>query len=91
MSLRESIVSDLPNIYKELADAQVTFKGNQIYAFFDDNYDVESIRQKVLRVQESDVVGITNADTIDIGGVAHKVIMFEKTADGLEMIIGVEK
>ena len=91
MSLRESIVQDLPHIYKELADAQVVFRGNTIYAFFDDNYDVDSIRQKVLRVQESDVAGITNADAIEIDGVSHKVIMFEKTADGLEMIVGVEK
>ena len=91
MSLRESIVQDLPHIYKELADAQVVFRGSSIYAFFDDNYDVESMRQKVLRVQEGDVAGITNDDTIEIDGVAHKVIMFEKTADGLEMIVGVEK
>ncbi len=91
MSLKESIVNDLPLIYKELADVQATFKGNPIYAFFDDNYDVENIRQKVIRVQSSDVQGITNADTITIDGITHKVIMFEKTPDGFEMIIGLEK
>lgn len=91
MSLKESIVQDLPLIYKELADTQVDFKGNLIYAFYDDNYDVENIRQKVIKVQASDVSGITNADTIEIDGITHKVIMFEKTPDGFEMIIGLEK
>ena len=91
MSLRESVAADLPNIYKELADVQVGYRGNQIYAFYDDNYEVESMRQKVIRVQDSDVTGITNADTIDIAGTTYKVVMFQQTADGLEMIIGLEK
>ena len=82
--------ADLQSLYNDLYDVKATFKGSEISVIYDNTYEVQSIREKVLRVQANDVVGISNSDTISIGDDIYRVISFLPTADGLEMIIGVE-
>ena len=82
--------ADLQSLYNDLYDAKATFKGAEISVIYDNTYEVQSIREKVLRVQANDVVGISNSDTITIGSDVYRVISYLPTNDGLEMIIGVE-
>jgi len=90
MSINALFQEDLQSLYADLYDAKATFRGEEISVIYDSTYDVQSIREKVIRVQASKVVGISNSDTISIGDDIYRVISFLPTADGLEMIIGVE-
>jgi len=90
MALRQMIEDDINLLYSELYDTKATFNGAEINVIYDSTYEVQSVREKVLRVQASDVVGITNSDTITIGNDDYRVISYLPTSDNLEMIIGVE-
>jgi len=91
MSINTLIVDDLQLIYDELYDAKATFKGNEISVFFANDYEVQSSKEKVLRVQSKDVVGISNSDVITLDGADYKVITFIPDANGLETTVGLEK
>ena len=90
MALKQMIANDINLLYSELYNAKATFKGAEISVIYDNTYEVQSIREKVLRVQANDVVGISNSDTVTIGSDIYRVISYLPTNDGLEMIIGVE-
>jgi len=91
MSLRTSLSEDLPNIYKELADATATYKTIDIDVFFDDDYGVESISNKVIKAMTFDVSLIALGDQITIDAVIYKVLNFNLTDDELETIIALSK
>jgi len=90
MALKQMIENDINLLYSELYDAKAYFNGDEINVIYDNTYDVQSVREKVLRVQASDVVGISNSDTITIEDKVYRVISYLPTSDELEMIIGVE-
>jgi len=91
MRLSEVVAHDLPFLYGELRDSDAIFKGKTIPVMFEDNYEIVSDREKVIKAMATDVEGISNADTITIGDIEYKVITFSKTNDGLEYIIGLDR
>lgn len=91
MGLNVSMSDKLPSLYETLADIKVSYNGNDIYAFYDDDYEVSSLKDKVLKVQKNDVPNLANGDIMNIDSVPSTVINYQPTRDGLEMIIGLRE
>ena len=91
MGLNTSIDNDLPYLYKELKDATAVYNGVDIDVIFDTDYEVSSIKEKVVRVQSKDVAGLSNGDVITMNGIDYKVITFQVSPDSRETTIGLEK
>jgi len=91
MSINTLIEEDLQLIYDELYDDKALFKGKSIGVFYANDYDISSVREKVVTVQTKDVIGISNSDIFTINSIDYKVITFSLTSDAKETIIGLEK
>ena len=91
MSLCLALELDLPNMYSALADAKVTYNGSDINVFYEDNYEIQNITDKSIKVQTKDVPALTDGEVIVLNGVSYEVINFEKTVDGLETIIALSE
>ena len=91
MSINTLIDNDLPFLYKELRDTTAVYNGNTIDVIFDTDYEISSVKEKVIKVQSKDVAGLSNSDTIAIDGTDYKIITFNEMPDGREIVIGLEK
>jgi len=91
MSIRTSLLADLPNIYTELADAIATYKTVDINVFYADDYGIDNMSSKVIKAMTSDVSLIALGDQITIDAVIYKVLNFNSTDDELETIIALSE
>ena len=91
MGISTLIDNDLPMLYRELRDTTAVYNGTAIDVIYDTDYEISSVKEKIIRVQAKDVIGLSNSDTITIDGADYKVISFNEMTDGREIVIGLEK
>jgi len=91
MGLNTSLSGDLPNMYTALADAYATYNGVEIGVFFDDDFTVGGISDKLIKVQSSDVVGLADGHVFEINGVTYEVLNHNPTETELETIVALDE
>jgi len=91
MSLNTLMASDLPGLYKTLADAKAMYESNAIDVFFEDDYDIEGVSDRTIKAQARDVINIAVGQTIVLQAKSYKVLNFNFSDDALETIIMLNK
>ena len=82
---------DIANLYAELYDDKALFNGTEISVIYDSDYEVQSLKEKTIRVLTSSVPLLSNSDIFTINGTIYKVIAFQQMPNGMETIIGLER
>lgn len=91
MSLKALMASDLPAMYEALADTTATFAGENINVMYEDDYDIEGVSDRTIKVQSLDVIGILTGSSITMDSKSYTALNFRMTDDGLETIIMLNK
>lgn len=91
MSVNTSLSKDLPNMYATLADTKATYNGNDIDVFFEEDFNIDGVSDRVIKAQTINVAAMVTGESILLDLETYKVINFNPTKDKLETIIALNK
>jgi hypothetical protein len=91
MSFKEQLEDDLLVFYNSAEFAvPALYKGNFIPVMFTEEFEVESIKQKMITVRTVDMPNIEMEDTMEINGLVYTVGNHEfKDETQLERVVGI--
>lgn len=89
MSLNTYILSDLPDIYEALSDIKASYNGIDIYMFYENDYVISDVNEKIVKAQIKDMTTIAVGENILIESISYCIVNFEITKDKLEILISI--